>query len=177
MSTFPNAGRVLASETGRKENGDMSDENGKKKLADFYIGNVRTIGALYSIVPTAIWFGIMFAMVPFREVYVLRLVLSVVLGGILAAWVNKFGLGLWLIKHRSQEGPATILDGVLLGGAVGFGTTLIPPLTSLIYSNHLEDAKWFIIVAWLAATVIGAVIGGVLASIGRKCLKAGAGKG
>jgi MFS family permease len=74
------------------------------------------------------------------------------------------------MKHRSQEGPGTISDGLLIGAGVGVGTTFLPPLTSLIATNHPEEAKLLIILSWSAGIVFGGLIGGTLASIGRKYL-------
>jgi MFS family permease len=139
-----------------------------ERLCEFYIRRVRLIGALYCAVPTVVWFAAVFAMVPFRGVYVLRLVLSLAVGGWIGAYLNQFGLSLWLTKHRSHDGPGTIADGALTGAGVGIGTALLPPLTSLISTHHLEEAKSFIICAWLAAVLLGALIGGGLAAIGRK---------
>ena len=150
----------------------MNEQTGMKWWCDFYIRRVMLIGAAYAIIPTIIWFGILFVQIPFRSVYVLRLVLSMVLGGYMAGFVNRFGLRLWLIKHGSSEGPATVLDGVLIGGACGFGTAFLPPLTSLISSHHIEEAKAFIIGSWIAATLIGSLVGASIAAVGRKHLPA-----
>jgi len=139
-----------------------------KKLIDFYICRAKLIGAMYCLVPTILWFGAMFILLPFRGVYMFRLVLSILFGGLLAAFFNDFGLKLWLVKHHSKEGPATVPDGALIGAAIGVGCALIPPLTSLIRSNHIEEAKTFIIVSWLIAAGIGAIMGGGLAMIGRR---------
>jgi hypothetical protein len=98
-----------------------------KRLCDFYIRWVATIGALYCIVPTLIWFAVLFLSVPFRSVYVLRLILAVGIGGPLAGFSNRAGLRFWLIKHGSSDGPATVLDGILIGAACGMGTVLVPP--------------------------------------------------
>jgi hypothetical protein len=62
-----------------------------------------------------------------------------------------------LCKHRSTNGPATILNGVLIGTAIGIGSTLLPTLLVLIGSNHLEMAKTVIIVTYLSVTFFGAV--------------------
>ncbi|MBM3333464.1 hypothetical protein FJY63_02270 [Candidatus Sumerlaeota bacterium] len=151
------------------------DRNDKiKRLCDFYIRRVAIIGALYCIVPTVVGYAAGFVLVrPFRTVYVLRMMLSLVIGGPVAAYVNRFGLSLWLIKHRSAQGPATVLDGALIGAASGIGTALLPPLTALIATNHPERAKVFIIVTWLISIVLGAVIGGTLAALGRKHVERG----
>lgn len=151
----------------------MSDDATMKRLCDGYIRRVSTIGALYCAVPVIVWFAGMFAVIPFRSVYVLRLVLSLALGVPLAAYANRLGLQFWLTKHRSAEGPATVLDGVLVGLACGMGTALVPPLTSLIASHHWEEAKTCIIVMWLVAMAVGGVFGGTWASIGRRLLPSG----
>lgn len=145
----------------------MSEQDRMAKFCEFYIRRVSFIGAAYAIIPTILWFAGTFALIPFRSVYLLRMLLSLALGGPLAGLVNRFGLRLWLAKHGSPEGPATVLDGVLIGAACGFGTAFLPPLTSLISSNHVEDAKSFIIIAWCAAVAIGALIGGSIAAVGR----------
>lgn len=140
------------------------------RLCESYIRRAKLIGAFYCWIPTIAWFGAMMFVVPFRGVYVLRLVLSLLVGGLIAAWINDYGVRLWLVKHRSQEGPATVRDGILIGAGVGIGTTLLPPLTSLISTHHPEEANLLILVAWGAGIVFGGVIGGLLASIGRKYL-------
>ena len=75
---------------------------------------------------------------------------------------------MWLTKHRSDSGPGTILDGSLNGAAIGIGSALLPDLTSLIGTNHLEMAKTFIIVTYISSAFWGGVIGGVVAAIGFK---------
>lgn len=154
--------------SGRPTEGAGRDSGGMKRACDFYIRHAGIIGALYCIVPTLAWFGVIFATVAFRDVYLLRLGLSLVVGGLIAAWVNHFGLWLWIAKHRSPRGPAGLIDGGLVGAAVGVGACFLPPLTSLIHSNHLDLAKTFVIVAWLAAPAFGAIIGMALAAVGRK---------
>jgi len=141
-----------------------------KRLCEWYIRHAKVIGLFYSWFPTVAWFAIMMFIVPFREVYLLRLALAIIVGGYIAAHVNDYGVRLWLIKHRSNGGPATVVDGILIGAGVGIGTTFLPPLTSLMATNHPEQAKLFIIVSWLAGIVFGGLIGGMLASIGRKYL-------
>ena len=103
-----------------------------------------------------------------RESSCTESVLSLVLGGLSGAWVNRLGLALWLAKHRSSAGPATVLEGMLVGASVGMGGALLPPLTSLIATNHLDQAKTFIIGVWLCAIVLGAGIGALLAVVGRR---------
>jgi hypothetical protein len=152
------------------EEEDCPMERGSRleRACDFYIRRVAIIGALYCIVPTLAWFVVTLGLIPFRSVYLLRVALSVVFGGSVAAYVNHYGITMWLIKHRSQRGPATVGDGALIGGAVGIGTALLPALTNLIGTNSPEDVKTYIIVTWLCAMVLGAIIGGILASVGRK---------
>jgi hypothetical protein len=146
---------------------------GRKKmnrLCEGYIRHAKLIGTFYCWIPTIVWFGLMMLVFPFREVYMLRLVLALLLGGYIAARINDYGVRLWLIKHRSQEGPATVGDGILIGAGVGIGTTFLPSLTSLIATRHPEEAKVFIICSWSAGIVFGGLIGGLLALIGRKYL-------
>jgi len=143
-----------------------------QRLCRFYVERVALVGALYCVVPTLVWFTWMFASLPFRGVYVLRLALSILLGTPVAAAANRFALSLWLLKHRSPSGPGTALDGLLIGGAAGYGSALLPPLTALIATNHPEQAKTFILAAWLAASAIGALWGAALASFGRRHLPA-----
>ncbi|MHC4249863.1 MAG: hypothetical protein ACYS9X_12110 [Planctomycetota bacterium] len=146
----------------------MSDGRGLKRACDFYVRHAGKIGALYCIVPTLAWFGFMMTRLDaFREVYLLRLGLSIVVGGLIAAGVNRFGLWLWIAKHRSPNGPAGLVDGALVGAGIGVGACFLPPLTNLIATNHMADAKTLIIAAWLAAPAVGALIGIVLAAIGR----------
>ncbi len=150
--------------------GETSCEEKMKRLCEWYILHAKLIGVFYCWIPTLAWFVAMFFVVPFREVYLLRLVLSLLLGGCLAAWINDYAVRLWLVKHRSQEGPATVIDGILIGAGVGIGTTFLPPLTSLIATHHPDEAKLLILVSWGAGIVFGGVIGGLLASIGRRVL-------
>jgi hypothetical protein len=141
-----------------------------KRLCEWYILHAKLMGAIYCWIPTIAWFGMMMFVVSFREVYLLRLAVALLLGGTIAAWINDYGVRLWLIKHRSQQGPATVMDGILIGAGVGTGTTFIPPITSLIATNHPEEAKLLILVSWSGGVVFGGLIGGMLASIGRKVL-------
>jgi hypothetical protein len=138
--------------------------NAMKRFGDSYIHHARLAGALYCIVPSVAWFVGGLCMIPFREVYLLRLGLSVVIGGCVAAWLHEYGVKAWLIKHRSAEGPATVVDGALIGAAVAVGIQILPALTGLIATNHPEEAKAVIIGVWLASIMIGAIIGSVLAS-------------
>ena len=141
-----------------------------KRLCDFYIRHAGWIGAAFCAVPTLVWFVAMLALIPLREVYVLRLGLCLAVGSPIAAYLNRYGVNAWLCKHRSPGGPATIADGVLVGAAIGIGSAMLPALTALIKSNHPEEAKTFVIASYLSVTLIGAVMGAVLALIARKYL-------
>lgn len=136
-----------------------------QRFGDWYIRRARLVGALYCIVPSIAWFVGGLCRVPFREVYLLRLGLAVVVGGCIAAWLHGYGVKLWLIKHRSGQGPADAWDGGLIGAAVGVGIQILPALTNLIATNHPDEAKTVIIGIWLVAILIGALNGTVLASI------------
>mgnify|MGYP000994338367 CR=1 FL=1 len=153
----------------------MEASTGIRHLCDLYVRRAGIIGAFYCAVPTAAWFLGMFATLPFREIYVLRMGIALVAGCAMAALANRFAVDMWAAKHRSPAGPGSVLDGLLLGAASGWGTALVPPLTSLIASNHLEQAKAFVIVAWLSSAAIGAVVGGILAAVGRRHLPREAG--
>jgi len=131
-----------------------------------YIDNAWVIGALYCIVPSLVWFIAVFVAVPFREVYLLRLALCVIVGGYIGARLNVIGLRAWLNKHTSSRGPATVFDGVIAGSLVGLGIALLPPLTSLIATNHPEEARRFIVFCWTMSLLMGGAIGGVLAIVG-----------
>ena len=135
-----------------------------KRFADLCIRHPRWFGALYCIVPSVAWLVGAVCLIPFREVYLLRVALSVVIGGSIAAWLHEYGLKLWFVKHRGSEGPAGVLDGALIGAAVGWGIQVLPSLTSLIATNHPEEAKTAIIVIWLISAAIGALVGAALAS-------------
>jgi MFS family permease len=139
-----------------------------KRLCDFYIQHAGLIGAVYCTVPNLVWFFAALLCVTFRGVYLLRLVLSLVVGCAIASYLNRYGVDTWLCKHRSANGPATILDGILVGAAIGVGSALFPTLTVLISSSDTEKAKTIIIITYISATFVGAVFGSVLAAIARK---------
>jgi phosphate/sulfate permease len=82
--------------------------------------------------------------------------------------LNRYGVEIWLCKHRSTNGPATILDGILVGAAIGIGSALLPTLSVLISSSNLERAKTIIIVTYLLVAFVGGVFGFVLARIAQK---------
>ena len=111
-----------------------------KRVCGFYIQHAGLIGAIYCAIPTIIWFITTLLFVPFREVYLLRLGLCLVLGCTIAAYLNRYGVEIWLCKHRSVNGPATVIDGILIGAAIGIGSALLPTLTVLISSSNLERA-------------------------------------
>jgi len=140
------------------------------RLCEIYIRHAKLIGASYCWVPTVVWFIAVLFVVPFREVYLLRLAIVLIVGGYVAAQMNNYGVHLWLIKHRSNDGPATVVDGILIGAGVGIGTTFLPPIVSLISTHHPGEAKLFIIIVWAVGIVFGGIIGGILAWIGRKYL-------
>jgi hypothetical protein len=141
-----------------------------KKLCDLYIGKAGLIGALYCIVPTLIGFAVLFGVHPFRQVYLYRLAIATLVGGPVAAYLNRFGLSLWLIKHASPKGPATTRDGALIGSFLGMGMAVIPAFVHCIASSDLSQTKTVIIGIWLFGAVGGAIIGGILGLIGGKHL-------
>jgi hypothetical protein len=107
---------------------------------------------------------------PFRPVYLCRLTIAVLVGGPVAAWLNRFGLSLWLIKHASPNGPATVLDGTLIGWFLGMGMAVIPAFVHFLASSSLSGTKTIVLAIWLIAGAVGAVIGGTLGLIGAKYL-------
>ena len=139
-----------------------------KRLCELYIRHAGWIGAGFCAVPSLVTFIIVLLSIPFRGVYVLRVALCVVFGSVIAAYLNRYGVDMWLCKHRSAGGPATIADGALVGAAIGIGSALLPTLTVFIRTNHPETAKTFVIVTYLAVTAAGAIIGTVLAAVARK---------
>jgi len=141
-----------------------------KKLCDLYVAKAGLIGALYCIVPTLIGFAIMFCVVPFRQVYLYRLAIAILVGGPVAACLNRFGLSLWLSKHTSPKGPATALDGTLIGWFLGMGMAVIPAFVHFIASNGMSETKTLVIAIWFIAGVVGAIIGGTVGWVGTKYL-------
>jgi len=143
-----------------------------KQLCNFYIKHAGLIGVIYCAVPNIIWFAVAFFAIPFREVYLLRLGISLIVGCPIAAFLNRHGVDIWLIKHRSANGPATVLDGILIGAAIGIGSALLPTLTVLISSSNLDRAKTIIILTYLSVTFIGGVFGLIIARIAQKYIDA-----
>jgi len=139
-----------------------------KIIAEFYLAHPKLIGSIYCAVPAALWFAFVLATVPFREVYLLRLALCLGIGCPIGAYLNKYFLELWILKHRSPAGPGKLGDGVLNGAAIGLGTALLPALTALISTNHPEEAKTFIIAVYLASAALGALVGGIVTVSGRE---------
>jgi hypothetical protein len=146
-----------------------------KKLCDLYVAKAGLIGALFCIIPTVLGFAVVFCTVPFREVYLLRMAIAILVGGPVAACLNRFGLSLWLIKHTSPKGPATILDGMLIGWFLGMGMAVIPAFTHFIASNGMDGTKTIVIAIWFIAGIVGAIIGGILGLVGTKYLDAKSG--
>jgi hypothetical protein len=117
-----------------------------RKLCDLYIKHAAWVGALHCAIPALGWFVGLLIFVPFREVYLVRLELCLAIGCPIGAYLNRYSVDSWLAKHQGESGPAGIIDGVLNGAAVGVGTALLPALTALINSNHLEMAKKIVII-------------------------------
>ncbi|MGD9350936.1 MAG: hypothetical protein PVF71_14830, partial [Desulfobacterales bacterium] len=138
---------------------------------DLYIKRAGLVGVFHCALPALGWFVSMLLFVPYRDVYLLRLALCLVVGCPIGAYLNRYSVDMWLIKHRSDKGPARILDGTLNGAAVGIGTALLPALAALISTNHPEMAKTFIIVSYVAAATVGGIIGSIFAAVGRTYIK------
>jgi hypothetical protein len=141
-----------------------------KKLCDLYVARAGLIGALYCVIPTLIGFAVVFCTVPFREVYLYRLAIAIFVGGPVAAWLNRFGLSLWICKHSSPKGPATVLDGAVIGWFLGMGMAVIPAFVHFIASNGMDGTKTIVIAIWFIAGAVGAILGGTLGWIGVKYL-------
>ena len=141
-----------------------------KKLCDLYVAKAGLIGALYCVSPTLIGFAVVFCVVPFRQVYLYRLAIAILVGGPVAACLNRFGLSLWLSKHTSPKGPATALDGTLIGWFLGMGMAVIPAFVHFIASNGMSETKTVVIAIWFIAGVVGAIIGGTVGWVGTKYL-------
>jgi len=139
-----------------------------KMMCDLYINRAGIVGVFHCAVPAIIWFLYVLITVPFRDVYLLRLGLCIIIGCPIGAYLNRYSVDMWLAKHRGDSGPARIIDGTLNGAAVGVGTALLPALTALISTNHPEMAKTFIIVVYVASALLGGIIGTMFAAIGRK---------
>ena len=139
-----------------------------KKLCDLYIKRAGWVGVFHCALPSLGWFVSMLLFVPFREVYLVRLALCLAVGCPIGAYLNRYSVDMWLVNHFSDSGPAKIMSGTLNGAAVGIGTALLPALTALIGSNHLEMAKTFIIVSYVASAFVGGIIGTMVAAVGRK---------
>ena len=139
-----------------------------KRLCDLYVAKAGFIGALFCLVPTLIGFAIVFCVVPFRQVYLYRLAIAIVVGSPVAAYLNRFGLSLWICKHNSPKGPATALDGALIGWFLGMGMAVLPAFTHFIDSNGMSETKTIVIAIWFIAGVVGAIIGGTIGFIGAK---------
>ncbi len=112
----------------------------------------------------------MFCVMPFRQVYLYRLAIVMLVGAPVAAWLNRFGLSLWIIKHTSPKGPATVLDGALIGWFLGMGMSVIPAFVHFIASNGMDGTKTIVITIWFLAGGAGAIIGSVLGLVGAKYL-------
>jgi hypothetical protein len=138
-----------------------------KKGYNFYLKHAELIGAFYCAIPVLGWILWILFTSPFRQVYIFRLVLSLGIGCPIAAYLNRYGLKIWLMKNSSKTDSANILDGIIIGSSLGISIAILPSLTSLVYTNHLEQAKWFIIISWLIAGLVGAIVGGTLAHIGK----------
>ena len=139
-----------------------------ERIGSFYTRKIWLFATLYCVIPVSIWFIWVILTNPFREIYLVRIAISFIIGIPISIFFNKYGVELWLMKNENKK--AEVLDGVLIGGFVGAWTVMIPVFTSLIYTNHLEQAKTFIIIAWLISVAVGSIIGGFLANIGRKNL-------
>jgi hypothetical protein len=142
-----------------------------KNAVKFYLNHPGLIGCVLFLIPALSVFAWMFMFQPFRSIYVVRCILTAAVGGAIAAFTHRYGISLWISKHISPKGPAGIIDGIAIGAAVGFFMCLIPALFSLIQSNNLEQTLTFIITSYLASVLLGGILGGAAASIGKKYIQ------
>jgi len=141
-----------------------------RRLCDIYIARAGFFGALFVIVPTVIGHAILYCVHPFRGVYLLRLAIAILVGGPVGAYLNRFGLSLWLLKHASANGPATVLDGALIGWFLGMGMAVIPAFTHFISSSDLSQTRTSVLAIWFLAGAVGAMLGSTMGLIGTKYL-------
>ena len=141
-----------------------------KLLCNFYIKHAGLIGVAYCLIPNIMWFVGAFIFGVFREVYLIRLVISLLIGCPIAGYLNRYGVEIWLCKHESKNGPATLIDGILIGSAVGFGSAILPTLSVFISSSNFERAKTIVIITYLIVSCLGGIFGLILSSIARKYL-------
>lgn len=139
-----------------------------KKVCDLYVAKAGFIGALFCTVPTLIGFAVVFCLVPFRQVYLYRLAIAILVGGPVAAYLNRFGLSLWMCKHNSPKGPATALDGALIGWFLGMGMAVVPAFTHFIASNGMSETKTVVIAIWFSAGIVGVIFGSTIGFIGAR---------
>lgn len=72
------------------------------------------------------------------------------------------------MRHSLNKSKS--IDGFLIGSAIGFGMSILPALVNLIYSSGIEETKTLILIVWISATILGAIIGGTLALIAKSNL-------
>ena len=145
------------------------DKRGEK-IVKFYIRNVYLFSILYIVIPLAFWIIWILNTTNFREVYYIRVAISLFIGIPISIFFNKYGIDLWLAKHFSKKGPATGFDGAIIGSFIGAWITMVPTFTSLIVTNDIEQTKTFIILCWILAVFFGFVIGGFLGTFGKRFL-------
>lgn len=147
-----------------------------KNICLGYIKHVRLIGALMTIIPVLLAYGYTFMTMPYREVYLLRLALSIIFGGLAGAYANRFAVNNWQARVRSKNIGESIRIGAAGGLFAGIGNAALPPLFTLISSNHIEMAKDMIIGVTAFGAVSGLLLGGSLGLIGATYLFTGDGQ-
>lgn len=122
------------------------------------------------IVPVILAAIYIYITLPLRQVYILRFILSLICGGLAGAYSNSYAVNNWLLRVKKKDYKEGVLNGIAGGLFAGIGTAAIPPLTGLIYSNHIEKAKTIIIGTWIFGAMAGIIIGALLGFIGTKYL-------
>lgn len=141
-----------------------------ERLSWGYIRNIKTIAALYVIALLLGWVLYILSTGTFREVYYIRIILTLVIGVPVSIFFNKYGIELWMARHQSKKGPAGAVDGAIIGSFIGAWTVMLPLFTSFIYSNDYSQAKTFILGCWIISVVIGGLFGGFLGMWGGRTL-------
>lgn len=141
-----------------------------KRLCEAYVKHIRIFGALMCIIPFSIVSAFLMTQTPFREVYLLRLALGIVFGGMAGALGNEYMVQNFFFRVRTKDYGQGITHGCVGGFLAGTMTAWFPPLTLFISSTDVEQAKTILILSWLGAGLIGVAVGGVFGWFGVRYL-------
>ncbi len=141
-----------------------------KRLCEVYVKHIRIFGALMCIIPFSMVSLVLMTQTPFREVYLLRLALGIVFGGLAGALGNEYMVQNFFFRVTRKDYALGITHGCVGGFLAGTMTAWFPPLTLFISSTDVEQAKTILIVSWLGAGLLGVVVGGVFGWFGVRYL-------